>query len=121
MVDWTWDVVTEIARRLTIDANGYTALDEEFDPEPSCRLAMSRSGKVSPPSVHSTVRPSYYYTGEAQGRIRGLPFLKNGSKHGVGTMTVCMAINRLSLLVRWQVLQSLATATRLTPAKQRWA
>ena len=30
-VDWTWDVVTEIAKRLTIDINGYNATDAEFD------------------------------------------------------------------------------------------
>ncbi len=31
MVDWNWETLTEVARRLTIDANGFTAVDEGFD------------------------------------------------------------------------------------------
>ena len=31
--DWNWETVTEVAKRLTIDVNGNTALDEGFDPE----------------------------------------------------------------------------------------
>ena len=31
MVEWNWDTFTEVARRLTIDINGNTALDEGFD------------------------------------------------------------------------------------------
>src|SRR5688500_8743393 len=32
-VDWNWETVTEVAKRLTIDVNGNTAIDEGFDPE----------------------------------------------------------------------------------------
>ena len=31
-LDWNWETVTEVAKRLTIDVNGNTALDEGFDP-----------------------------------------------------------------------------------------
>ena len=31
-VDWTWDVVTEVARRLTVDKNGKDATQDGFDP-----------------------------------------------------------------------------------------
>jgi multiple sugar transport system substrate-binding protein len=31
MVDWNWDTLTEVAKRLTIDANGYNSTEPEFD------------------------------------------------------------------------------------------
>jgi multiple sugar transport system substrate-binding protein len=31
MVDWTWDVMTEVAKRLTVDVNGVAANEEGFD------------------------------------------------------------------------------------------
>jgi multiple sugar transport system substrate-binding protein len=31
MVDWDWDTLTEVAKRLTIDVNGANALEEGFD------------------------------------------------------------------------------------------
>jgi multiple sugar transport system substrate-binding protein len=31
MVDWNWDTFSEVARRLTIDVNGLSAIDEGFD------------------------------------------------------------------------------------------
>ncbi|MCO5185944.1 MAG: extracellular solute-binding protein [Anaerolineae bacterium] len=67
MVDWTWDVVTEIARRLTIDANGYTALDEEFDPEQIVQVGYEPQWQGISSIGTFYGGPSYYYTGEAQG------------------------------------------------------
>jgi multiple sugar transport system substrate-binding protein len=32
-VDWNWETITEVAKRLTIDVNGNTAIDEGFDPQ----------------------------------------------------------------------------------------
>jgi multiple sugar transport system substrate-binding protein len=31
MVDWTWETFTEVAKRLTIDVNGFNATEEGFD------------------------------------------------------------------------------------------
>jgi len=40
-LDWNWETVTEVAKRLTIDVNGNTAIDEGFDPEQIVQVGYS--------------------------------------------------------------------------------
>lgn len=41
MVDWNWDTVTEVAKRLTIDVNGLNATEEGFDPTQIVQVGYS--------------------------------------------------------------------------------
>jgi multiple sugar transport system substrate-binding protein len=41
MVDWNWDTVTEIAKRLTIDINGLNSTEEGFDPTQIVQVGYS--------------------------------------------------------------------------------
>jgi len=65
MVDWSWDTVTEVARRLTIDANGYTALDAEFDPEQIVQVGYEPQWQAASSIGTFYGGPSSYYTGDA--------------------------------------------------------
>ena len=40
-VDWNWETITEVARRLTVDVNGNTAIDEGFDREQIVQVGYS--------------------------------------------------------------------------------
>jgi multiple sugar transport system substrate-binding protein len=40
-VEWNWDTFTEVAKRLTIDANGFNAVEEGFDPEAIVQVGYS--------------------------------------------------------------------------------
>ena len=40
-VDWTWDVLTEVAKRLTVDKNGVDASQEGFDPTAIVQVGYS--------------------------------------------------------------------------------
>lgn len=67
MVDWNWETVTEVARRLTIDANGFTALDEEFDPEQVVQVGYEPQWQGLTPIGTFYGGPSTYFTGDAPG------------------------------------------------------
>jgi multiple sugar transport system substrate-binding protein len=41
MVDWNWDTVTEVAKRLTVDKNGVDASQEGFDPTQTVQVGYS--------------------------------------------------------------------------------
>ncbi|MCA9876103.1 MAG: extracellular solute-binding protein, partial [Anaerolineales bacterium] len=41
MVEWNWDTFTEVARRLTIDANGANAVEDGFDPTQIVQVGYS--------------------------------------------------------------------------------
>jgi multiple sugar transport system substrate-binding protein len=41
MVDWNWDTFTEVAKRLTIDSNGYNSTEAEFDPDQIVQVGYS--------------------------------------------------------------------------------
>jgi multiple sugar transport system substrate-binding protein len=67
MVDWNWETVTEVARRLTIDANGFTALDDEFDPEQIVQVGYEPQWQAISSIGTFYGGPSSYYTGDAPG------------------------------------------------------
>ncbi len=41
MVDWNWDTLTEVAKRLTIDINGLNSTEEGFDPTQIVQVGYS--------------------------------------------------------------------------------
>ena len=43
-VEWNIDTMTEVAKRLTVDANGYDATEEEFDPENIVQWGLGQLG-----------------------------------------------------------------------------
>ncbi|GIK58850.1 MAG: extracellular solute-binding protein [Chloroflexi bacterium] len=67
MVDWNWDTVTEVAKRLTIDVNGNNATEEGFDATQIVQLGYS------PQWQHPNSTATFYggaakiYEGEAKG------------------------------------------------------
>jgi multiple sugar transport system substrate-binding protein len=43
-VEWNIDTLTEVAKRLTVDANGFDATEEEFDPENIVQWGLDQVG-----------------------------------------------------------------------------
>lgn len=41
MVEWDWDTFTEVARRLTLDVNGFNAVEDGFDPNQIVQVGYS--------------------------------------------------------------------------------
>lgn len=68
MVDWDWDTLTEVAKRLTIDVNGLNAVEEGFDP-----TQLVQVGYTPQWQTHPNVIGTYYagantvYEGSAPG------------------------------------------------------
>jgi len=67
-VDWNWDTFTEVARRLTIDVNGFNSTEEGFDREQIVQVGYSPQWQT-----HTNYMASYraggatIYTGDAPG------------------------------------------------------
>lgn len=47
-VDWNWDTFTEVAKRLTIDVNGFNATEEGFDPSQIVQVGYSPQWQTHP-------------------------------------------------------------------------
>jgi multiple sugar transport system substrate-binding protein len=68
MVDWDLDTFTEVAKRLTIDVNGYNSTEAEFDPTQIVQVGFSPQWQT-----HTNYIGSYFaggssvFTGEAKG------------------------------------------------------
>jgi multiple sugar transport system substrate-binding protein len=68
MVDWNWDTLTEVARRLTIDANGVTAIEDDFDRDQIVQVGYSPQWQTHLAYVGSYVAgAAKIYDGEAAG------------------------------------------------------
>jgi multiple sugar transport system substrate-binding protein len=66
-VDWNWDTVTEVARRLTIDKNGKNATEEGFDKAQIVQVGYNAQWQ-SPLSVATFYSgAAKIYAGEAKG------------------------------------------------------
>ena len=55
MVDWNWETFTEVAKRLTIDVNGYNATEDEFDASQIVQVGYSPQWQTHPTYVGSYV------------------------------------------------------------------
>jgi multiple sugar transport system substrate-binding protein len=68
MVPWDWETFTEVAKRLTIDANGYNSTEPEFDRDRIVQVGYSPQWQT-----HTNYIGSYYaggaqiFTGDASG------------------------------------------------------
>ena len=47
-VDWNWDTVTEVAKRLTIDVNGLNSTEEGFDPTQIVQVGYAHDWQIHP-------------------------------------------------------------------------
>lgn len=47
-VDWNWETFTEVAKRLTIDVNGYNSTEEGFDPTKIVQVGYSPQWQTHP-------------------------------------------------------------------------
>jgi multiple sugar transport system substrate-binding protein len=47
-VDWTWEVLTEVAKRLTIDVNGFNSTEEGFDASKIVQVGYSPQWQTHP-------------------------------------------------------------------------
>lgn len=47
-VDWTWETFTEVAKRLTIDVNGFNSTEEGFDPTQIVQVGYSPQWQTHP-------------------------------------------------------------------------
>ncbi|HLF90715.1 MAG TPA: extracellular solute-binding protein [Anaerolineales bacterium] len=65
-VDWNWDTLTEVAKRLTIDINGYNATEAEFDRTQIVQVGYSPQWQ-HPNSVSTFFGAAKIYEGEATG------------------------------------------------------
>lgn len=59
MVDWNWDTLTEIAKRLTIDVNGLNSVEEGFDATQLVQVGYAPNWQTDPNFIGS------YYAGGA--------------------------------------------------------
>ena len=59
MVDWNWETLTEVAKRLTIDVNGLNATEEGFDPTQIVQVGYS-------PQWQSITSVGTFYGGAAK-------------------------------------------------------
>jgi multiple sugar transport system substrate-binding protein len=60
MVDWNWDTLTEVAKRLTIDVNGLNAVEDGFDATQLVQVGYAPNWQTDPPYIGS------YYAGGAK-------------------------------------------------------
>jgi multiple sugar transport system substrate-binding protein len=65
-VDWNWDTLTEVAKRLTIDVNGYNATEAEFDRTQIVQVGYSPQWQ-HPNSVATFFGAAKIYEGDATG------------------------------------------------------
>lgn len=65
-VDWNWDTLTEVAKRLTIDVNGYNATEAEFDRTQIVQVGYSPQWQ-HPNSVATFFGAAKIYEGDAPG------------------------------------------------------
>ncbi len=63
-VEWSWEVVTEIAKLLTVDKNGNDATSAEFDKAQIVQYGYHPIWSGNPPYVGTYWTPSAIYTGE---------------------------------------------------------
>jgi multiple sugar transport system substrate-binding protein len=66
MVDWDWDTVTEVAKRLTIDVNGFNSTEEGFDRTQIVQVGYSPQWQ-HPNSVATFFGAAKIYEGDATG------------------------------------------------------
>jgi multiple sugar transport system substrate-binding protein len=66
MVDWNWDTVTEIAKRLTIDVNGVNATEEGFDRNQIVQVGYSPQWQ-HPNSIATFFGAAPIFEGDAKG------------------------------------------------------
>ena len=65
-VDWNWDTLTEVAKRLTIDVNGYNATEAEFDRTQIVQVGYSPQWQ-HPNSIATFFGAAKIYEGDATG------------------------------------------------------
>ncbi len=68
-VDWTWDVMTEVAKRLTVDANGLSSVEEGFDPTQIVQVGYSPQWQ-HPNSVATFFGASKIFEGDTKGSYK---------------------------------------------------
>ncbi|MCO5246190.1 MAG: extracellular solute-binding protein, partial [Anaerolineae bacterium] len=57
-VDWNWDTFTEVAKRMTIDVNGFNSTEDGFDPTQIVQVGYSPQWQTHPNYVSSYVAGS---------------------------------------------------------------
>ena len=65
-VDWNWDTLTEVAKRLTIDVNGYNATEAEFDRAQIVQVGYSPQWQ-HPNSIATFFGAAKIFEGDATG------------------------------------------------------
>ena len=57
-VDWNWDTFTEVAKRLTIDINGFNSTEDGFDPSQIVQVGYSPQWQTNPNYISAYVAGS---------------------------------------------------------------
>ena len=68
-VDWNWDTMTEVAKRLTVDANGVSSVEDGFDATQIVQVGYSPQWQ-HPNSVATFFGAAKIYEGEAMGSYK---------------------------------------------------
>lgn len=71
-VEWSWETLTEVAKRLTVDVNGFNATEEGFDRAQIVQVGYSPQWQ-HPNSVGTFWGASTIYTGEAGNYTAAIP------------------------------------------------
>jgi multiple sugar transport system substrate-binding protein len=70
-VDWTWEVFTEVAKRLTIDINGYDATEDGFDATRIVQVGYSPQWQTHPNYFGSYIAGAgKIFEGETKGSFK---------------------------------------------------
>lgn len=66
-VEWSWDTFTEVARRLTLDINGYNSTEAEFDREQVVQVGYSPQWQTNPNYMASYYAGAVDFVGGEEG------------------------------------------------------
>jgi multiple sugar transport system substrate-binding protein len=70
MVDWNWDTVTEVAKRLTVDVNGKNATEEGFDKTKIAQVGYNAQWQSAESIGTFYSGPALKYTGDKPGEYK---------------------------------------------------
>jgi multiple sugar transport system substrate-binding protein len=71
-VDWTWETFSEVAKRLTLDRNGFNSMQPEFDQTQIAQVGFSMEGQNAA-SVATFFGPANIYSGTRGNYISSIP------------------------------------------------
>jgi len=117
LVDWSWATLSEVAKRLTIDANGFNATQPEFDRKHIDQVGLALEGQNAL-SIASFFGAAKIYQGTAGSYSSAIPLA--WQTPGGGNTLPCGAHS-----LSWQpalspIRLSLAKAIYSTPGNPRW-